>query len=129
MTRAGKRPREYTARAAASRLGVRTPRLRELHRQGKLPARFVRGRFLYSADEVDALRQWGPPQLSVNQVARLLGRCTKTIGHWTDLGVLTATVGNGARRRYSRHDIVRIVCALKGQRWISAAKLQEIARV
>jgi hypothetical protein len=52
------KPRELITGEAAKELGVCNERVRQMHRDGLLPARLAAGRFLmFAAEDVEALRK------------------------------------------------------------------------
>lgn len=92
--------------AATRALGVHPETLRRYVKEGKLPARKVRGRWHFSPQDVALFRKFGPPSGRVCDVARALGVHRNTVLAWEARGKIQSVDRTAGGRRFRREDVV-----------------------
>src|SRR5690349_13167964 len=96
-----------SAQRVSRRLGVKAQTLRRYIRKGALFALFVKGRWRFDRVEVELFARWGPPVMSVGQVARALRCHPNSVLNWTRAGALNVhAIGSGGRRLYRREEVM-----------------------
>src|SRR5438132_10651567 len=113
--------RRYTAREASKALGRTAATLRRWAADGRLDARRGRGGWTYARREVHLLRRFGAAWITSSQVARALGRSSKTVNGWADAGLLICRRGRGGWRWFERMSVAVMARRLIGRRRLNAA--------
>ena len=118
--------RRYTAREASKALGRSAATLRRWVAAGRLDARRVRGRWTYGRREVHLLRRFGAAWMTSSQVARALGRSSKTVNKWADAGLLICRRGRGRWRWFERTSVAAMARRLVSRRRLNGADRAEL---
>ena len=106
----------YGAREAAKALGLTAASLRRQVREGRISARRGPSGWTYSPTEVRLIRRFGAARMTVGQVARALGRSTKTINEWEMPAFCFSIVSAVAARWFARSSVVSLARRLGGRR-------------